>query len=91
MMMNHKIIIFQLVFKYFTTTAGGDKILTWEPKGLLEESIEPSKNLKIGLKFEGSWTNQCIFNQRNVVILIIVYELNTWSYNQGADFILGDC
>ena len=54
MMMNHKIIIFQLVFKYFTTTAGGDKILTWEPKGLLEESIEPSKNLKIGLKFGGS-------------------------------------
>ena len=42
MMMNHKIIIFQLVFKYFTTTTGGDKILAWKPKGLLKESIEPS-------------------------------------------------
>lgn len=41
---------------------------------------------------EGSCLKQdkILFNHRNVVNLFIFHELDKWSYNQGADFTLGD-
>ena len=65
-MQNH--LIFQPVFKYFTTPAGDAKISAWKPKGLPEEKSKPPNisndslppkltfinNAEIGGTFEGS-------------------------------------
>ena len=49
-------------------------------------------NSKIGVRFKGSCLKQdkVAFTLRNVVNLIIVYELDTWLRDLKADFTLKD-
>ena len=89
-----KYLVFQPFFNCFTTPLGSGRILTWKSKGLSEESFKllatsdnclaPKlgfiHNGKIGMKFKGGCLKQgkTIFTHRNVVKLLIVYELDTW-------------
>ena len=79
----------------------GDKILAWKSKGLSEKSIKlpdtpnndaTAKLAKIAVKTEESCLKQdnVPFNYRNIENLYIFHESHKWSYNQGADFTLGD-
>ena len=84
-----------------------DTIVKWESKGLSNENIKHyitsnhnlsaklqwMNNLRTRTEFKGSCLkqNRGTFTPRNVVILFIVYELNTWSRDLNAGFTLKDC
>ena len=51
------------------------------------------KNSKTRLEFKGRCIKQgkATFTPKNVVIVFIIYELDTWSRDLNADFTLKDC
>ena len=88
-------LVLKPLFKSFTTPTGSDRILAHKSKGLWEESIKPPATLDnsltpkliftengiIAIEFKGSCLKQdkATFTDKNMVNLLIVYELDTWT------------
>ena len=91
------------VYRYFKKIAiYCDHICTWKSKGLSAESIKPLAasnnslapasnhiNTKSRVIFDGHCLKQAkvTFTHNQKVNSYIVYEINLWSYIQGAGFV----
>ena len=86
-------------------TSDTETIIAWKFKEFLDESIStaPGNSLapklksihssKIAVEFKWSCLkqNKTTFTHINVVNLLVIYELSTWSRDLIANFTLGDC
>ena len=100
-------LVFQPLVKSFTAPTTSDRILAWKPKGLSEEGIKPPAisdnslaprltfvlNIKMAVGFKRSCLKQdkTASTHRNVIRLLIAYELDKWSRYLNTKLTLSDC
>ena len=78
-------LVLKPLFKSFTTPTGSDRILAHKSNATLDNSLTPklifTENGIIAIEFKGSCLKQdkATFTDKNMVNLLIVYELDTWT------------